>query len=102
MFGLVYSVAIALTHHLVYRPNVGASDGLAVQLTDFRELHEQRVIRRGRVLFGLLFIALLGVGLTDKISARADEELTATLDGGTGLIGTAVNMASDSPWSARA
>jgi hypothetical protein len=35
VFGLVYSVPFVLTHHFVYRPNVGASDGLAIYLTDF-------------------------------------------------------------------
>jgi hypothetical protein len=63
----------------------------------FMLLRRQRLIRRGRMILGLLFIALLAVGLTDKITARADEGRIATLDGRTGLIDTALNMASDSP-----
>ena len=34
VFGLVYSIPFHLTHHFVYRPNVGAGDGLAVYPTD--------------------------------------------------------------------
>ena len=39
----------------------------------------------------------VGSRLGDKITARADEGRTATLDGRTALMGTAMNMASDSP-----
>ena len=34
VFGLIYSVPFSLMHHLVYRPNVGAADGLTIQLID--------------------------------------------------------------------
>ena len=34
VFGLVYSIQFNLTHHFVYRPNVGAGDGLAVYPAD--------------------------------------------------------------------
>jgi hypothetical protein len=60
-------------------------------------LRRQRLIRGGHIIIVLLCIALLGVGLADKITARVDEGRTSTLDGRTGLIGTALNMASDSP-----
>jgi hypothetical protein len=60
-------------------------------------LRRQRLIRGGHIILGLLCITLLGVGLADKITARVGEGRTATLDGRTGLIGTALNMASDSP-----
>jgi O-antigen ligase len=60
-------------------------------------LRRQRVIRRGHIILGLLLIGLLAAGLSDKISARADEGRVTTLDGRTGLMGTALNMASDSP-----
>jgi O-antigen ligase len=60
-------------------------------------LRRQRLIRRGHMILGLLFIGLLAAGLADKITARADEGRIATLDGRTGLIGTALNMAADSP-----
>ncbi len=63
----------------------------------FMLLWRQRLIRRGHVLLGLLCIALLGASLADKFSARSDEGHIGTLDGRTGLIGTALNMASDSP-----
>ena len=63
----------------------------------FLLLRRHQLIRRGHILLGLLCIGLLGAGLADKITARSDEGRTATLDGRTGLIGTALNMASDSP-----
>ena len=34
VFGLILSLPFSLAHHFVYRPNMGASDGLAVYLTD--------------------------------------------------------------------
>jgi O-antigen ligase len=34
VFGLIYSVPFSLMHHLIYRPNVGAADGLTIQLID--------------------------------------------------------------------
>ena len=34
VFGLVYSIPFSLTHHLVYRPNTGAADGLTIDLID--------------------------------------------------------------------
>lgn len=34
VFGLVYSVPFSLMHHFVYRPNIGAADGLTVELID--------------------------------------------------------------------
>ncbi len=71
---------------------------LAVALIPlFIVLRRQRLIRRGHILLVLLCIAVLAVGLADKITARADEGRTATLDGRTALMGTAMNMASDSP-----
>jgi O-antigen ligase len=63
----------------------------------FMLLRRQRLIRRGHIVLGLLLIALLAAGLSDKIAARADEGRVTTLDGRTGLMGTALNMASDSP-----
>jgi O-antigen ligase len=60
-------------------------------------LRRQRLIRRGHMILGLLLIALVAAGLADKITARADEGRIATLDGRTGLMGTALNMAADSP-----
>jgi O-antigen ligase len=63
----------------------------------FMLLRRQRLIRRGQIILGLLFVALLAAGLSDKITARADEGRVASLNGRTGLIGTALNMASDSP-----
>jgi O-antigen ligase len=60
-------------------------------------LRRQRLVRRGHMILGLLFIGLLAAGLADRITARADEGRIATLDGRTGLIGTALNMAADSP-----
>jgi hypothetical protein len=63
----------------------------------FLLLRRQQLIRRGHILLGLLCIGLLGAGLADKITARADEGRIATLDGRTGLIGTALNMTADSP-----
>ncbi|HTZ60029.1 MAG TPA: O-antigen ligase family protein [Acidobacteriaceae bacterium] len=63
----------------------------------FMLLRRQRVIRRGHMIVGLLLVALIGAGLSDKITARADEGRIETLDGRTGLLGTALNMAADSP-----
>src|SRR6201996_5200031 len=34
LFALVFSVPFFVAHHFVYRPNVGAGDGLVVYLTD--------------------------------------------------------------------
>jgi O-Antigen ligase len=63
----------------------------------FLLLRRQRLIRGGHILLGILCIGLVGAGLADKIAARSDEGRTATLDGRTGLMGTAVSMAADSP-----
>jgi O-antigen ligase len=63
----------------------------------FLLLRRQQLIRRGHILLGLLCIGLLGAGLADKITARGEEGRTATLNGRTGLIGTSLNMVSDSP-----
>jgi O-antigen ligase len=63
----------------------------------FMLLRRQRLIRRSHIIFGLLLVGLLAAGLSDKITARADEGRITTLDGRTGLMGTALNMASDSP-----
>lgn len=34
VFGLVFSIPFSVMHHLVYRPNTGAADGITVQLID--------------------------------------------------------------------
>ena len=52
-------------------------------------LRRQRLIRRGHIILGLLLSPLVAAGLADKITARADEGRIATLDGRTGLMGTA-------------